>query len=182
MITLIQNLFIIKNGVLIFSQNFGECHSLPNDDLISSFLSVVDIFAKEITGATIETITFDQIHLFFHKDVRDTKILYIMIVDMDNDFNDVKDTILKISDFFYNLYSDILINFKGITTPYLVFGDLLAKKNILKENCGKYLKCVDCPNSSGDSTILEYIDLHRDPPLKKITNRVQGIQTIIEEE
>lgn len=169
MVKIIQNLLISKNGVLLFSQNYGECHSFgPNPDLISSFLSAIQIFAKETTGDYIETIKFDKINIYFHKDLRDPTILYLIAVDLNEDSDEIRRKILKISNLFYSLYSDNLNKFKGIITPFLVFGDLIEKMKLIEKNCGNYLKCTNCPENKKYSKLIEYINKQKNKRDTKI--------------
>ncbi len=169
----------------MFSQNFGECHSLgSNHDLISGFLSAIQIFAKEITGEYIEIIIFDNLNIYFHKDLRDPTILYVIVVDLNEDSDEMRRKILKISNLFYSLYSDNLSKFKGIITPFYVFGDFLEKINLIEKNCGNYLKCTKCPESKKHSKLIEYINKQknkRNAKIKVFPKKLKKSLTIIEQ-
>ena len=126
-----------------------------NNDLVSSFLSAIQIFSKEITGDNLEIVTIDKTHMFFHKDLRDPSILYVIITDITDESEFIKVKILKIADLFYTLYSELLIDFKGVISPFLAFGDLLVSMKVATRNCGKSLECRECTEQKKVSKTLK---------------------------
>ncbi len=82
---MIRNLFVVKNGLLLVSENFGLCQKLgENEDLISGFLSALNSFSSMMSGSSIKNIDLGDFTLYFHEESKDSKILLVAITDIND--------------------------------------------------------------------------------------------------
>ncbi|MFX1451872.1 MAG: hypothetical protein ACFFCM_13585 [Promethearchaeota archaeon] len=143
------------NGVLLLDRNFGECQSFNgNSSLISSFISALTIFSGEFTVSPLKSIHFTDFKIHFYKDPGNLNILYILIVDSEDDPNQIDYKLQKISTLFIEKYLNILENFNGKISQFDKFGDLLIKMNLAQKNCGGHPECKECPNREKNSKIF----------------------------
>lgn len=153
---MIQNLFVMKDGIALINQNFGECHSLTKDiNLITSYLSALQIISEEITGTSIKNINFDEISFHFYIDKKKLGLSYIIVADNDDNLREINNKIHKIKNLFNQLYSAEIEQFNGNISQFKDFGTFLIENNILQINCGKKIDCNSCPNKINDSKMIE---------------------------
>lgn len=157
---MIQNLFIIRNGIAILMQHFGECHALhPDDVLVSSYLSALQMLSKEITGGLINSINFENVTFYFYNDPNDDNLSYVIVADIDDDRSEIDFKIRRIAEIFYERYQSDLQDFKGDITEIKDFSKILNEMNITQKNCGGRPECAGCPNSTIESRIIKsFID------------------------
>ncbi len=153
---LIQNLFIVKDGIALVNQNFGECHSLTHDvNLITSYISALQMISEEITGSSIKSINFNEIAFHFYIDTKISGLFYIIVADIDDNQKTISNKIRKIGDLFSQLYFQKIEHFNGNIGQFKNFGKILIEKNIAKGNCGENSECDSCPNRNNESRIIE---------------------------
>lgn len=161
---MIRNLIIIdENGRAILSANFGECHSLGEDDeMVSGFISAVYSFSKIMEAESLDAIQLGQLSFIL---MSTGNLVFALSAD-DNDTTAHKATLSTVIDLFEDLYdyysmcveSDIDISI------FHEFPKFLVDQDILKPNCGKYAECDGCPNS--EKTL----------PLRELTEKFDTLQ------
>lgn len=160
---MILNLLIIKNGTLLVSPNFQEIDNASLDDsniqLVSSFLSAIQIFSEEVTGSSMKTINFKNFTFHFYTDSRDKQLFYVIMTDLDYDQNEINCKILRIASLFFDRYSLLLKNFSGDISPFEEFKNRLIEKKIHQKSCGSPQECMNCPYTSKTGQITtEFIE------------------------
>ena len=152
---IIQNLFIIKNGLLLTGISFGECHSFKSEsELVSGFLTAIQIMSLEITGDSMKSVLFENFSLYFHRDLTDIRILYVIIADPEEDPENIDTKIHLISEVFIEKYQDDVEDFRGDTTPFKTFGDNVKELGVIQKNCGEFPDCRGCLNNTRVSEVL----------------------------
>jgi hypothetical protein len=154
-LTFLQNLYITKNGLLLVNQHFGNCFSLGSDqDLVSGFFWALEHMSVEIAGSSLRAINFDNVSFHFHHDLEELSIKYILITDLSDDPNEIKEKIIQIAYLFNELHAEDIKNFKGDTTPFQKFGNALLRKKVVDKICGNFLDCKECPKYNFNSEVL----------------------------
>ncbi len=155
---MIQNIFISKNGILLTSQNFGNCHSINlNKDLISSFFTAIQKFSLVITGTSINFIDFEKLLVYFYEDPNDENLLYILITDFNDNPIEINFKMQKIATLFFNNYRQYIKNFKGYVSPFQTFGNTLIKMKLALKNCGGHPTCNNCSKNMNQNNLLSII-------------------------
>ena len=92
---MIRNLIIIdKHGRAILSANYGECHSIGDDDeLISGFISAVYGFSKVLEAKTVDQIQLGTLTFIL---MARGNLVFALSAD-DDKTPDHKTTLVKIS-------------------------------------------------------------------------------------
>ena len=156
---MIQNIFICKNGILLTSQNFGNCHSIDlKKDLISNFFTVIQKFSIAITGTSINYINFEKLLIYLYEDPNDENLLYILTTDIDDTPLEINFKMHKIADLFFNNYRQYIKQFKGNIVPFQTFGNTLIKMNLALRNCGGHPTCNNCSKNLNKNTLLSDIE------------------------
>ncbi|MFX1336994.1 MAG: hypothetical protein ACFFDK_00135 [Promethearchaeota archaeon] len=165
---MIQNLFVVKDGIALVNQNFGECHSLTQDiDLITSYISALQMISEEITGSSMRSINFDEITFHFYKDTNKLGLFYILVVDINDNQGDISNKIRKISELFNQLYFQKIEHFNGNISQFENFGEILIEKNIAQINCGENSECVSCSNRNNEGKFIEDFKSDREKHLAR---------------
>lgn len=152
---MIQNLFVIRNGIAIVQQNFGNCHSLNYEpNLVTSFISALQSFSQEITGSSIKNMEFEDYIFHFLRDPDFPEIFYCLVTDIEDDKNEISFKIKKIASIFKEKYGDTLKEFTHEISQYRNFGNILIDMHLAQKNCGGQPECVGCPNSDLNSRIV----------------------------
>ncbi|KKK59436.1 hypothetical protein LCGC14_3034420, partial [marine sediment metagenome] len=105
---MIENLWIIRKGVLIFSKNYKRLNI--SDDLLAGFLSAIDSFIKETTKGEIKNIS-----------LKDSKFTYlvgenlIIVLNTDERDNDIliQNLLIQIESDFLDEYREAINNNKS---------------------------------------------------------------------
>jgi len=159
---MIRNLIIInRDGRALLSANFGECHSLGEDDeMVSGFISALYGFSK-----LLEATSLDQIELGALTFILMTKgnLVFALSAD-DENIPEHKSTLVRIIDLFEDLYDyyTVCVEPDIDVTVFHEFPKFLVDQEILKPNCGNYTECEECPNST------------RSLPLEKMTRQLDS--------
>ncbi|MBN2228114.1 MAG: hypothetical protein JW779_00875 [Candidatus Thorarchaeota archaeon] len=152
---MIRNLIVIDNNSRpIVSANFGECHSLGQDDeLISGFISAVYSFSKMLAADSLDQIQMRGLTFIIKS--RGT-LIFALSADDPNRATHEK-TLVKIIDLFEDLYDyySTCVDPDVDTSVFHEFPRFLVDQSILQPNCGKYTDCKDCPNSERDLPLRE---------------------------
>jgi len=153
---IIRNIFIIQNGVPLVKLNFGECHSLgDNEDLIAGFIHGLESFTSKIMGSSLKSINVEDYIFYFYKDPSKYHLLFIFITEPDADEESIKFKMKKIAGLFIEKYSEVLVDFTGEVSQFNDFKDLLIQMNLAQKNCGGRPECEGCPNSGNYLKVLD---------------------------
>ena len=99
---MIRNLIIIdENGRALLTANYGECHSLgENNDMISGFISAVYGFAKVVDSTTVDEIQLGNLTFIL---ISKGNLVFALSMD-DKNLTEHQKTLTKIIDLFEDLY------------------------------------------------------------------------------
>ena len=133
---MIENLWIIRDGILIFSKNYVRLNI--SDDLLGEFLSAIDAFIKETTEGEIKNIS-----------LKDSKFTYlvgeklIIVLNTDERDNDIliQNLLKQIESEFLDEFRDEIKYFTGETTQFTRFNEKLEK---LVEEFQISIQCANC--------------------------------------
>ncbi len=133
---MIENLWIIRDGISIFSKNYMRLKI--SDDLLAGFLSAIDSFIKETTEGEIKNIN-----------LKDSKFTYlvgeklIIVVNTDEQDNDIliQNLLKQIESEFLDEFRDAIKDFTGNTTQFTRFNEKLEK---LVEESQISIHCANC--------------------------------------
>ncbi len=133
---MIENLWIIRDGISIFSKNYIKLN--VSDDLLAGFLSAMDSFIKETTKGEIKNIS-----------LKDSKFTYlvgddlIIVLNTDEQDNDIliQKLLKQIESDFLNEYREVIKYFTGETTQFTRFNEKLEK---LVEESQISIQCANC--------------------------------------
>ena len=144
---MIRNLIIIdKDGRALLSTNFGECHSLgENNEMVSGFISAVYSFSKMFEAESVDAIQLGKLSFILM-----SKGNLVFALSADNeDITPHKATLVSIIDLFEELYDYYSMSVESDIdiAIFQEFPKFLVDQDILKPNCGKYTECEGCPNS-----------------------------------
>lgn len=155
---MIQNILISKNGILLTSQNFGNCHSIDlKKDFLSNFFTVIQKFSIAIIGTSINYINFEKLLIYLYEDPNDESLLFILITDFDDNPIEINFKMHKIANLFFNNYRQNIKQFKGDIAPFQTFGKTLIKMNLALRNCGGHPTCKNCSKNMNQNTLLSDI-------------------------
>jgi hypothetical protein len=143
---MIRNLIIIdKDGRALLSANYGDCHSLGEDeDLISGFVSAVYGFSRFLDAKTLDQIQLGTLTFIL---MSKGNLVFTLSVD-DENIPEHKSTLVKIIDLFEELYDyyTVCIEPDIDNSVFKEFPKFLVDQEILSRNCGNYSECEGCPN------------------------------------
>lgn len=154
---MIRDVIILhKSGVPLFYQNFGQCHSFGQEiNLISGFISAIQMFSEQLAGSQIEMIELMEKKMAFSKS---SSTINAIICDKNDTSEIISVKIKKVSEIFENEYTSHIKNFNGNITPFDNFGNILIDLNITQKNCGGRPECAGCPNSTKSLPLQDYIE------------------------
>jgi len=143
---MIRNLIIIdENGRALLTANYGECHSLGEDnDMISGFISAVYGFAKVVDSTSVDEIQLGNLTFILQSK---GNLVFALSMD-DRNLTEHRKTLAKIIDLFEDLYDyySLRIESNIDRSIFAEFPRFLVDQEILQPNCGNYTECVECPN------------------------------------
>jgi hypothetical protein len=161
---MIRNLIIInKDGRALLSANYGECHSLGEDDeLISGFVSAVHGFSKFLEAKSLDQIQLGTLTFIL---MAKGNLVFALSADDENNVEH-KTTLVKIIDLFEDLYDfyTVCVDSDIDIAVFKEFPKFLVDQNILARNCGNYRECEDCPNKK------------KSLPLEEMTTQMDSYQ------
>jgi hypothetical protein len=159
---MIRNLIIIdENGRALLSANFGECHSLGEDnDMISGFISAVYGFAKIVNSTSVDEIQLGTLTFLLKSK---GNLVFALSAD-DENLTHHRETLAKVMDLFEDLYDyyTVCIEPDVDTTVFTEFPKFLVDQGIMQPNCGNYTECDECPNRT------------KSLPLEEMTRQLQS--------
>ena len=133
---MIENLWIIRKGVLIFSKNYKRLNI--SDDLLAGFLSAIDSFIKETTKGEIKNISLKDSK--FNYLVGENLIIVLNTDERDNDIL-IQNLLIQIESDFLDEYREAIRYFTGETTQFTHFTEKL--ENLIKES-QLSIQCANC--------------------------------------
>ena len=155
---MIRNLIIIdEDGRALLSANFGECHSLGQDnEMVSGFISAVYSFSKMFEAENVDSIKLGALSFVL---MSKGNLVFALSAD-DEDTTTHKTTLVAIINLFEELYDYYSMNVKSDidTAVFQEFPKFLVDQDILKPNCGKYAECEGCPNSEKTLPLRDLTD------------------------
>ncbi|MFW9843477.1 MAG: hypothetical protein ACFFEV_02760 [Candidatus Thorarchaeota archaeon] len=155
---MIRNLIIIdENSRAILSTNFGVCHSLGEDDeMVSGFISAVHAFSKLIDAESVDEIQLGTLTFIL---MSKGNLVFAVSAD-DNNLEEHRVTLTKIIDLFEDLYDyyTMCIQPDIDVAIFHEFPKFLVDQDILKPNCGNYIECEECPNSTKSLPLEEMVE------------------------
>ena len=155
---MIRNLIIIdEDGRALLSANFGECHSLGQDnEMVSGFISAVYSFSKMFEAENVDSIQLGALSFVL---MSKGNLVFALSAD-DEDTTTHKTTLVAIINLFEELYDYYSMNVESDidTAVFQEFPKFLVDQDILKPNCGKYTECEGCPNSEKTLSLQELTD------------------------
>lgn len=143
------------DGIPLLALNFGECSSLDEDaSLISGYISALQSFSEEFTQSSMKSINFEDFKFHFLKEENGSNLLLVLVTDLEDDSNNANVKIKQVATLFKKRFQKELNEFKGYTSQFRKFKDLLIEMNIAQENCGGRPECSECPNHEKTSQAL----------------------------
>ena len=134
---MIENLWIIKDGILIFSKNYVRFNI--SDDLLGGFLTAIDSFVKQTTKGKIKNITLNERKFTYL--VSENLIIVLNTDERDNDIL-IQNLLKQIKSEFLDEFRDAIKYFTGETTQFTRFNEKLEK---LVEESRISICCSNCP-------------------------------------
>lgn len=147
---MIRNVIILDvDGQPIYTENFGECHSLPHEsdmaEMLSGFISALYTFGKNLTGQGTSEVNFGSLRLLI---TTRRDIVFVLAVD-DDLMEENKITLDRIAELFVVKYNDQLLGGQSIDEAKLHdFSQILVTQDMVQDNCGDFEDCSDCSNSN----------------------------------
>ena len=152
---MIRNLIIInKDGRALLSANFGECHSLGEDDeMVGGLISALNGFARMLDATTLDQIELGALTFIL---MAKGNLVFALSAD-DENISEHKSTLVRIIDLFEDLYDyyTVCVEPDIDIATFQEFPKFLVDQDILKPNCGKYSECEGCPNREKTLPLLE---------------------------
>lgn len=146
MSSMIRNLVILdKNGHSLLSANFGDCHSLGDDDvMISGFVGAIFTFSKMLSPDSVNEIGLGALSFML---LSQGDLIFALSSDDKTDQTN-RTTLRQIADLFVDRYGSVVPDRNEEINPmaFRSFPQYLVKMGVLKPNCGKYDECVNCEN------------------------------------
>lgn len=143
---MIRNLIIIdETGRALLTANYGECHSLGEDnDMISGFISAVYGFAKIVDSTSVDEIQLGTLTFIL---MSKGNLVFALSMD-DRNLKEHQKTLTKIIDLFEDLYDyySMCVTTDIDRSVFAEFPKFLVDQGILQPNCGNYTECAECPN------------------------------------
>jgi len=101
---MIQNVLVIRNGIPVSLESFGQCHSIDaKSPLFGGFLEAFYRFSEDVSETQIETVTFKDA-LINLKCVGDN-LIFIIISNKEDSQNILNSKLNKIIELFYKEYT-----------------------------------------------------------------------------
>ena len=125
-------LIMAPGGVLCYSKNFISNIQVENnlieDDLVGGFLNAISSFAKEIQGGVIDSLNFRNFNFIYSYD-EEFSCMFILVIDIDDSEEEVRDKLELMKIEFMNRYRDIIKKFSGCVSVFNDF-DEFVEENI----------------------------------------------------
>lgn len=159
---MIRNIFIVQNGIPLVKLNFGDCHSLgENQELIIGFMAAFEIFAKTVVQSKMESIKMEDYIIRYFKDQSELNLLYVFIIENEKKSDEINLKMQRISSLFSERYGDVVLNFDGNVSRFYNFRNDLINMNLAQKNCGGRPECEGCPNSKKSLKFLKMFKKER---------------------
>ena len=144
---MIRNILVIKDGVPIISECFGQCHTIMKNDLIiTGFIDALTNFSQQAFGSIVQEVKLEDYTILVRKN-RHKGIFTAFILDSNAELESEKkkmDKAVKLFDQHFGREAD---SFRGRdTAQFGAYRYLLLDEKIAEKNCGKNDDCGDCPN------------------------------------
>ncbi len=148
---MIQNVLIIRDGIPLVLESFGQCHSIDaKNPLFAGFLEAFYRFSEEISNTEIETVNFKDALLNL-KNI--DNLLFVIISNREDNEKILKNRLEEIINLFYEEFKLEEIN--RIKTPktFSGFRKRLLEREIVQEVCGLDY-CDLCPTLIKEETTI----------------------------
>ena len=140
---MIQNVLIIRNGIPISLESFGQCHSIDaKSPLFAGFLEAFYRFSEDVSETEIETVAFRDALLTL-KCVEDN-LLFIIISNKEDSKKILNEKLDQVINLFLNEYTQEYIEKERNFKNFFPFRQKLLELEIVEEACGLD-HCDLCP-------------------------------------
>ena len=147
---MIQNVLIIRNGIPVSVESFGQCHSIDTkSSLFAGFLEAFYRFSVEVSETEIETVTFKDA-LINLKCIEN--LLFIIISNKEDSQKILASNLEQIIKLFNNEYSPEYVEREQNIKKFSPFRKKLLESRIVEETCGLD-HCDLCPILMEEQTV-----------------------------
>lgn len=151
---MIQALWILKNSLLIFHQDYGSIDI--EDDLFSGLLSAIVILGKETVGRKIHSIVMEDLKFIFEKN---EEYYFILCAEKDDNNILLHKKLIRIQIHFLHEYHEILPTWEAHTGIFHPFKEK-AEKIMAFSIEGTVMYCEYCEKKIIDEFFTKKICLH----------------------
>ncbi len=151
---MIQSMWILKNTVLIFHQDWGKVDI--QDDLFSGLLSALNIMAKETVGQKIHNIILENLKFVFDKN---GEYYFIFCAEKNDNNLLIHKKLVRVQIHFFHEFHDQLPNWNGEVAIFNKFNEKLSKI-INSFPQGTILNCDHCEKVIEDEFLSKKIGKH----------------------
>lgn len=132
MFIIIQNLYIIKNGVLLYCNHFNgnREESLDVANLLAGFLEAIQCLYLACSNSSIESIECNKVKLHLYNNPINPNILFVFQTEVNYKKKKLNSVIYRVASTFLKKYSKCLANFLGNVSPFENFTESLISMNI----------------------------------------------------
>jgi hypothetical protein len=146
-ISMIRNILVIKDGVPVVNECFGQCHTIKkNDLLITGFIDALTNFSEQLFGSAVKEVKLEKYAILVRRN-SSKGVVTVFILDSDAELESEKKKMERAVKLFDELFGREADSFHGRdTAQFGTFRYLLLNEKIAEKNCGKNENCEDCPN------------------------------------
>ncbi|MHA1799036.1 MAG: hypothetical protein ACTSVY_11380 [Candidatus Helarchaeota archaeon] len=140
---MIQNILVIKHGIPLVVENFGQCHSIDTkSSLFSGFLEAFVGFSSEISETKMKSINFEDILILLKVK---NELLFIIIANIDDDINILNKVLKKIIELFSINFGDFVSLDKVNSKVFKSFRNIILENELVRSICDETDHCEYCP-------------------------------------
>lgn len=154
-ISMIRSILVMKDGVPVVNECFGQCHTIKKNDLaITGFIDALTNFSEQILGSKVQEVRLEKYTILVRRN-NHKGVVTAFILDSDAELDSEKEKIEKAVKLFDEEFGREADSFHGRdTAQFGTYRNLLLDEKIAAKNCGKNEDCGDCPNCNN---IEEYL-------------------------
>ena len=148
---MIQNSLIIREGIPLVAESFGQCHSInTKSSMFSGFLEAFYRFSEEVSESFIESINFKDAQIIIQSS--SYNLLFILVTNKEDNKKILYKKLKKIIELFYNQFDSSLIDKASNMSIFNPFRKKLLEEGIVEEACGLD-RCDLCPILMEEETV-----------------------------
>ena len=144
---MIRNILVIKDGVPIVNECFGQCHTIKKNELIvTGFIDALTSFSQQAFGSIVQEVKLEKYAILVRKNSQ-KGVVTAFILDSNAELEEEKKKMEKAVKLFDEQFAREADSFQGRDiAQFGTFRYLLLDEKIAEQNCGKNKDCGDCPN------------------------------------